>query len=276
MRWLIMHNNYTGREKGGITSSNRELLDILNREMSQPFRASEAAAALKINISRARRLVNYWAARGWLTRLKRGLYNTVPLGTTTPHNRKEDPWILASALFSPCYVGGWSACEHWELTDQIFRDIVVFSTKRVRNARNTVQDNVFLIKAISDWRFFGTEVVWKQHTKVLVSDPSHTVVDVLDDPALGAGIKHTAEVIRQYFEGDHRNDEKLCEYMALVKNKTVYKRLGYLIEELNIDAPELANHCKLNLSKGYSVLEPSGPSEGKLLRKWNLKVNVNL
>ena len=39
----------------------------------------------------------------------------------------EDPWILVPALFDPAYIGGRTAAEHWDLTEQIFRDIVVYT-----------------------------------------------------------------------------------------------------------------------------------------------------
>ena len=32
----------------------------------------------------------------------------------------EDPLVIAEKLFSPCYVGGWSAAEYWGITEQIF------------------------------------------------------------------------------------------------------------------------------------------------------------
>ena len=35
----------------------------------------------------------------------------------------QDPWILVPALFAPAYIGGRTAAEHWDLTEQIFRDI---------------------------------------------------------------------------------------------------------------------------------------------------------
>lgn len=66
------------------------------------------------------------AAAGWLRRVWRGLYLVLPLEAQSDRAiTVEDPWILADELFSPCYIGGWSAAQHWGLTEQIFRSVFV-------------------------------------------------------------------------------------------------------------------------------------------------------
>jgi len=57
---------------------------------------------------------------------------TVPLDAARSGEWTEDSWALATNVFSACYIGGWSACEYWGFTDQVFRDLLVFTTRRVR------------------------------------------------------------------------------------------------------------------------------------------------
>ena len=40
----------------------------------------------------------------------------------------DESWVLARAVFEPCYIGGWSAAEHWGFTEQIFNSTMVFTT----------------------------------------------------------------------------------------------------------------------------------------------------
>lgn len=54
------------------------------------------------------------------------------------------------------------------------------------------------------------------------------------------------------------------------------KRLGYLIETLSIDASETLTFCLDNVSAGYSKLDPSAAAKGRLLRRWNLEVNIDI
>jgi len=110
----------SSNQLGGITEAHRRLLPQLHRTGMQPFTVSEAAEIMDIDHPRAGRLLIYWASRGWLSRIRRGFYIPVPLSAQHPSSRREDPWIIAMQLYRTAYIGGWSACEHWALTEQIF------------------------------------------------------------------------------------------------------------------------------------------------------------
>jgi len=260
----------------GISEKNRKLLDILNRQFSQPFSIGEVAVVLNLSQEKVRRLLVYWESRGWLSRLRRNLYITVPLGTVNPSEYTEDPWIMAINVFSPCYVGGWSAAEHWNLTDQIFKDIVAFTAYRFRHTKTEVKSTTYVLKYIEKKDIFGVVNVWRRNIKISVSDPSKTIVDILKYPFTGGGIRHVVEVVKEYFESEHRNEKLLLDYLAKAESKTVYKRLGFIIEKLHIDAGCVFDSCANNISKGFSLFEPSVKAKGHIIRKWNLRVNVEI
>ena len=261
----------------GISGRNRRLLTKLHREFPSPFMVREAAGALDFSIPQARRFLAYLTERGWLVRVHPGLYATVSLEAETPSDWREDPWVVAAKLFGPdCYLGGWTACEHWDLTDQIFHETVVFTTRRVRTTEMEVQGFPFRLRRIALERVFGTRPVWRDRIRVSVSDPTHTVVDVLDKPSLGGGIRHVAEVVKEYFRGEHRNDELLDDYMMKVGNGAAYKRLGYLLEELDVVSPSLLGKCRDGVTAGISMLDPDLPRKGSVTRRWNLRVNGNV
>lgn len=269
-------------EAYGIKAVNRERLEALHRRLKGPFSVSEAAAIWSLDAPRARRLVAYLAARGWLSRVRRDSYTTVPLGATSPKQWREDPWVVAAKTFTPCYLGGWTACEHWGMTEQIFREMIVFTTRRVRHLREEIQGTRFRVKVIAKTRMFGLVDVWRAQSQVKVSDPSRTLVDLLDDPALGGGMRHIAEVLENYFEGTSRNDAQLADYAAKIGNLAVFKRLGYLIETLGISSakptkfPKLTELCLQRMSTGISLLDPSAKPTGPILTRWGLRVNVKL
>ncbi|MBI3946014.1 MAG: hypothetical protein HY321_08855 [Armatimonadetes bacterium] len=261
---------------GGITEEHRRRLAQLHRAFAHPFVVEDAARLWGVDHAQAGRLLTYWASRGWLARVRRGLYLPVPLETRNPSERREDPWIVAATLFAPGYLGGWTACEHWGLTDQVFADLAVYTTRRVRHRDPVIQEVTYHVRVIRDARLFGLRQVWRGHTQVSVSDPARTLADILDDPSMGGGMKHVAEVAREYFESDHRDDAALREYAGRLGNRAICKRLGYLIETLDMDAPDLLEFCRQAISSGYSKLDPSVPTRGRLLRRWNLAVNVRI
>lgn len=262
--------------KEGISAANRARLARLLRAVSGPFSVDEATRVLELEPDSARRFLAYLAARGWLARVRRGLYVAVPLDSSEPAQWHEDPWVVAHRTFAPCYVGGWSACEHWGLTDQIFRDVVVLTARPTRDRHPVIQDTIYRLKVIMPDRLFGTRSVWRGRVKVNVSDPARTLVDLLGDPSLGGGIRHVGEVLTEWYSGEHRDDKRLLEYAERLGNRSVYKRLGFLVERLRLQAPDLLHECARRMSAGSVQLDPSGPQRGRRLRRWNLIVNVTL
>ena len=261
----------------GISGRNRRLLATLHRSVPGPFSVQEAASALLLSIPRTHRLLSYLADRGWLLRLRRGLYSLVPLEAVNAREWVEDPWVVASKLYgSSSYIGGWSACEHWGLTEQLFRETVVVTTRRVRSVHDEVQGFTFRVKSTKEDRIFGIRSVWRGRTRVSVSDPSRTVADLLSDPSLGGGIRHVADVLKTYFESEHLDEDLLARYVDRLGNRTAFKRLGYLAETLDLASPDLLQCCRDGISSGTSLLDPSLPARGPYLRRWNLRVNATV
>ena len=258
----------------GINAENRDRLTRLIRHVTGPFTVADAAKTLGLDPMRGRRFLAYLAARGWLARVQPGLYVAVPLDATDPAAWREDPWVVATSVFAPCYIGGWSACEHWGLTDQLFRDVVVVTARWTRHRKQTIQGTPFRIRVVSTGRMFGTRIAWRAGVRVHVSDPTRTIVDVLDDPVLGGGIRHVADVLREWFAGEHREDQRLLDYAERLGNRSVYKRLGFLVERLELSAPELLAECEHRMSTGFVRLDPSGPPRGRRVKRWNLVANV--
>ncbi len=217
----------------------------------------------------------YLASRGWLARIRRGAYVTVPLGASAPSQRREDPWTVADDAFAPCYIAGWSACEHWGLTEQLYRDVVVVTGRTIRSRQQRIQDTVFILRHLRAEMHFGTRAVWRDQVRIRVSDPSRTLVDILDDPRLGGGIRQCADVLATYFSGEHRSDQQLLSYILRRGNHTVYKRLGYLLESLDIDAPAVVEACLAGQSQGLSLLDPTLAPRGTITKRWNLRVNAH-
>jgi len=271
-----MNAEYTARTLRGISKIHRELLSRLHRAFTRPFSTTEAAEELNLPRRRANRLLAHWASRGWLSRIRKGVYITVPLDAVNPGEWRGDPWVIASTLFSPCYIGGWSAAEYWGLTEQIFADIIVFTESGERNRRQMIKGTMFILARTSVEGMFGLRSVWRDTVRVQVSSPARTVIDILDKPKLGGGIKHVAHIIAEFFAGEHRDDKALMEFAQRVGNKTVCKRLGYVVEALKIDAPEILDFCRHHMSTGYSKLDPGMTRKGRLLRRWNLELNAEV
>ena len=99
-----------------ISQLNRQRLLLLHRDVHSPFTVDVAMARWNTDRGETQRLLAHLTAQGWLVRVTRGLYATVPLDAAQPDQWQVESWAVASTVFAPCYIGGWSACEYWELT----------------------------------------------------------------------------------------------------------------------------------------------------------------
>ena len=258
----------------GIGGPRRAQLAVLHRAFPGPFNAKQAASVLGMAVAPTRRLLAALAEGGWLARVRAGWYIAVPLEASEPSEWREDPWIVAGALFAPSYIGGWSAAEHWELTDQIFSDVHVVSGKRNTSRRQSIQGTDFVIRAVPTKELFGTRRVWRRRVAVDVSDPHRTIVDVLDVPAAAGGALHASEVLNAYFESPDADPARLLQYGDRLGRGTVFKRLGYLADRQALANQGFIDACHRRITSGLSWLDPSGPREGRIVSRWNLRVNI--
>jgi predicted transcriptional regulator of viral defense system/predicted nucleotidyltransferase len=264
------------RRSGGISARTRGLLGELHRAGPGPFGAADAARLWGLEPGRAGRRLRMLAERGWLVRARHGLYTPVPLDAATPADWVDDPWLIAAKLYPTGYVGGWSACEHWGLTDQLFRELFVFTPDRGAPRRAVAGVTPIRVKVVKSDKVFGVCTVWRRSVRVGVSDPTRTLVDLLDDPAVGGGIRHTADVLAHYFASDQRDDALLVDYIERLGNRTVFKRLGYTAETLELGGPGILAACRSGISRGVGLLDPSAEARGPIVTRWNLRINVDL
>lgn len=259
-----MNNN----DPGSTLPSGRVQLARLIRASGDVILIKDATRTLDLSRKDAAKRLARWTEQGWLRRVGPGAYVPAALDSLDSRHVLDDPWVLVPALWAPAYVGGRTAAEHWDLTEQIFNDIVVFASGavRVRNVRH--HGALFTLKHIQSERIFGTKPVWRHRTKVPVSDVHRTIVDILDDPAMGGGIQHVADCLRAYLVRSDRDDGMLIRYAEKLGNGAVFKRLGFLAERT--EAPSrLASECAKRLTKGCAQLDPAIKG-ARLITKWRL------
>lgn len=266
----------TDGRSGGIAARTRGLLEALHRAGPGPYDARAAASLWGLEREPAGRRLRMLADQGWLSRARHGLYWPVPLDAVTPAGWTDDPWLVVAKVYPTGYIGGWSACEHWGLTDQLFHDLLVFTPDRGAPRRFVAGVTPIRAIVIRPEKVFGTRSAWRRSTRVRVSDPSRTVVDLLADPATGGGIRHTADVLSAYFASAHRDDTLLLEYIERLGNRAAYKRLGYLAETLALANAALVDACRTRISRGISLLDPGVAARGPIVTRWNLRINVEL
>lgn len=260
------------------TSSARDKVTALARAASGGLIETQAAAKAwgvspAVATSRLWRLVK----GGWLVPAQKGLFAILPLEARSGTAQTvEDPWVLASRLFAPCYVGGWSAAEHWGLTEQIFRSTFVVSAGPVRSSSSTALGAEFRTVRASAERVASVGEIWRGSVRVAVSDRERTLADGFTHPSWVGGISHLAEMLMTYRRSAEWSPTKLIAAMEQHPKGAAFKRLGYLVERVLGGDEALVESAIAHRSAGAIRLDPRIARKGKLLRRWGLWVNVDL
>jgi predicted transcriptional regulator of viral defense system len=225
---------------------------------------------LGVNRRVAAKLLARWREQGWLRRIGHGLYVSVPLDLAGSEQVIADPWVLVPSLFGECYIGGWTAAHHWELTEQLFNEALVFTTRRIIEKRVIAQGAVFLLHNVKAKQLFGLKTLWRGSAKVSISDPARTLVDMIAAPEVGGGIDHVADCLSAYLGSKTADRDLLIRYATQFGNGAIFKRLGFLADT-RLHDKKLAAECRSHLTQGYARLDPALPS-GRLITAWRLWV----
>jgi len=213
------------------------------------------------------------AKKNWILRIKKGVYMIAPLeaGELGAQSHTVHSFVIASHLVRPYYISHWSALNHYGFTEQTPPAVYITSTKP-RN-RKRVLDTDFIFVTVPERKMFGIAEIKVENGVVNISTPEKAIVDCLDHPEHCGGIGEVAKAI--YFEHKGLNFSQVVEMAARMGNRTITKRLGYLLELLRLD--EYGDLFKgVQLTKGYSNLDPKLPKKGRINERWKLRVNVEI
>jgi predicted transcriptional regulator of viral defense system len=261
-----------------VSPAGRQALAALaRRARGGLISTTDAAQALGLGSRAAVSRLNRLAAAGWLARVQRGVYLIVPLDASdAAATTVEDPWVLANALLAPCYIGGWSAAEHWQLTEQLFRSTFVVTAAGARTRAKTLLGAELHIVRVPRARLNGSTTVWRGAVRVAVSDRERTIADALIAPDWVGGSRHLIEILTEYTQGAHFSPVKLLARIAQLGKGSAYKRLGFLTERLFGADDVIVPACLIGKSAGVIKLDPAVASRGKLVKRWGLWVNIEV
>ena len=223
--------------------------------------------------SNPRSLIDSLSRKKWILRIKNGVYLIVPLdaGKRGSEDYTIHSFAIASVLADPYYIGYLSALNFHGLTD-ITPSVVCVATQESHRSRVILDTQIKFITVIPR-KFFGIAATKIENRKVLVSSKEKTIVDCLDRPEYCEGVEEIARAI--YFGKKELDFVELVSMSKKLGNSAVLKRLGHISDRLNIkQLIHLMKH--VNVSSGYSLLDPTVKRNGKIIEKWKIVVNANI
>ncbi len=262
-----MKNNY-------ISTRSNELLSYFYGMNRNCFDCSLAYKALpNSKASAVRELLSDMTKRGLLMRLKEGVYCIIPYEQNA-ETFMPDWHLIAEHLVNDAkhYIGYYSALQiHNLITQPSLKEQIVVS-KQIRPSEIRIKEVPFQLIYHNDKHFFGSKKIWiDSFNKVMCSDLEKTFIDCLFKPDYAGGIVEVARAI--YTSKDKINYNTLLEYAKKFDSQAVIKRLGFLLETLDINT-QIIQELQQMKTASYVVLDTELPKAGKRISRWSLQQNL--
>jgi len=246
------------------------LIFSLERQGKRYFTVDDAREILNTSDEVIWKVLHKLSEKKRIQRIKRGNYLLIPARAGYDTSWREEVTSFIDELLDEYYVGYWTALNLWGMTEQIPRTVFVATPLRRRSF--TYDDAVSVHFITLDRRkFFGWTIMNRRGSQFKVSDPEKTIVDSMDLPQHSGGITEIAKALQHSLDA-----EKMIQYADRMGNRTIHKRLGYIIDNFNPGYPEEAVEAlREKISSGYTWLDPTAPQKPLHYNSdWNLKINI--
>lgn len=258
-----------------ISNQSAELLSYFNARDLKCVDFPSATLALPDSKPGAiRELLSDMTRRGLLMRLKDGVYHIIPYEQDA-ELFMPDWHLIAEHLVNDAqhYIGYYSALQiHNLITQPSLKEQIVVS-RQIRPSELFVKNVPFQFIYHNERHFFGAKQIWvDSFNKVFCSDLEKTIIDCLFKPDYAGGIVEVAKAI--YLSKDEIKFNNLLEYAKKFGSQAVIKRMGYLLEMIEIETSITDELQKLKTAS-YVILDTELPKEGKRNSRWSIQQNLD-
>ncbi len=206
-------------------------------------------------------------------RLKKGVYYVIPYEQDA-ESFMPDWHLIAEYLVKDIkhYIGYYSALQiHNLITQPSLKEQIIVS-KQIRPSMIKIKKIPFQFIYHNKNHFFGAKKFWIDNFhKVLCSDLEKTIIDCLFKPDYAGGIVEIARAI--YTSRDKIKFDKLLQYAQKFKSQAVIKRLGYLLEILEIEC-NIIDDLQKAKTASFVLLDTELPKTGKMISRWSIQLNL--
>ena len=251
----------------GLGKLGSMLLSNLGADKKEVFNIKDAELASGIKGSKLRKILFNLTKNKWIERIERGKYIIIPLEAGKTAVYSTHPFIISRKLISPYYIGFSSALNYYGITEQVSATTFIITTKKKKTLNFHSQNYQFI--SLDKKRFFGFFEEWFGDIKINISNKEKTIIDCLFIPKY---IGSLIEIIKAFKE--KIDYERLYKYSIKMEDIATIKRLGYILDILNIKTPIIKKLLK-KAKGGYCLLDTGGPKQGNKNKKWRIIENIS-
>ncbi len=204
-------------------------------------------------------------AKVYIHRLKKkGLVFNLQRDRYTVH---RDPFIVASRVIWPGYISLWSALNFHGLSDQVPNTISVITSRRKRATTIVFMNARIVFEHIDPRYYFGSSKEVMDGFEVFIAEREKAIIDgvLLRRISLSA----ITGIIKEHIKAV--DIEKLVKYIIMTGNKSLAKRVGYVLCSIGFD---FFDELEPLIYRTPLLLDYSLPKKGKTDRKWGIIDNM--
>jgi predicted transcriptional regulator of viral defense system len=258
------------------TLSQNEAKVILDLEWrgQRTVSLDELRQALGTSEGYARYLAHRLVGKGWLERLRPGLFQLVPADRGREGVADTNPLAAGAVLVSPYFFSFGTACTYHGLTEQVFMEVYLACQERRRP--ETIRSKRFVFVHVPEQRFFGFEESNVLGIPVQMARVERALLDAIDRPRYAGGIAEVSGIVAR--AGTKVSWDSLFDLARRWGSSALVQRLGYYLDLHQAKVPDDVRSDLLELVRQQSKIQLGSRrkwgTKGKLVRPWNVVENV--
>ena len=220
---------------------------------------------LGVREGNARFLAHRLVQKGWLERLRPGQFQLIPADRGREAVADTNPFLSADIFPQPMFYSFGTACSFYGLTDQVFAEMYLATTKA--HPAEEIRGKKYVFAAMGRTRFFGYEKSNVFGREVPMATLERAILDALDRPQYAGGLAEVSQIIKR--AGPKLDFARLLEYARVWKESAVFQRLGFILDLQKIEIPkDIRTQLKALIKPGNKIyLAPRG--------KWKVPARLN-
>ena len=236
--------------------------------------AAELRSMLGASDGYARFFAHRLVQKGWLERVRPGLFQLVPADRGREGISDTNPLATGALLVAPYFYSFGTACTHHGFTEQVFAEVYLACQATRRPV--TIRDTRYVFVQIPEERFFGFDDSDVLGANVKMASPERTLLDALDRPRYAGGLGEVSRIVAK--AADSASWESVLGLAKRWKESAIVQRLGYFVDLHGIELPPHVRKRLVALVAADSKIHLGPRAEhgtgGRLVHPWGIIENV--
>jgi predicted transcriptional regulator of viral defense system len=235
---------------------------------------AELREALGASENYARLFAHRLVKKGWLERLRPGLFQLIPADRGPEGVADTNPLAAGAVIVKRYFYSFGTACTHHGLTEQVFSEVYMACRKQRRPETIRAQRYVFV--HVPERRFFGFEQVAVLGEPVQMATVERALLDAVDRPRHAGGIGEVSHIAAR--AATRVSWDAMLDLVRRWDSSAIVQRLGYFLDLHLAHVPDNVKAALLDLVRPKSKILLASRrrwgTTGKLMRTWNVVENV--